>query len=138
MGGVQLLLFHPEIAGRKCSDCIKYVHDDRPGRMGQIVERPRGVPVLRIKNQRPRCEWCPKVPKDEPPEPSSAVELSDRNWQAYRHYMECRAIGKFPDDPIVRRNAMLIRQAEDQAGEMRQLQGQVRGIVLGMAKVKGG
>lgn len=100
----------------------------------KVTERPRGVPVPRIKGQRPRCEWCPKVPKDAPPEPASAIELNERNWAAYRHYMECRAIGQFPDDPIVRRNAMLIRQIEDQASEMRAIQGNVRGIVMGLAK----
>ena len=32
---------------------------------------------------------------------------------AYRHYMECKAVGRFPDDPIVRRNAGIIRRIED-------------------------
>jgi hypothetical protein len=43
------------------------------------------------------------------------LTLSDINRDAYRHYRECRATGNFPDDPIVRRNAALIREQEDQA-----------------------
>lgn len=41
--------------------------------------------------------------------------LSEQNWQAYTHYLECRAVGEFPNDPIVRRHARLIRQIEDAA-----------------------
>jgi hypothetical protein len=48
------------------------------------------------------------------PRPAEAVELSDRNWLAWQHYRECRAIGRFPDDPIVRRNAAIIRDVEDE------------------------
>jgi hypothetical protein len=43
--------------------------------------------------------------------------LNDINREAYRHYSECRATGSFPDDPIVRRNAALIRAQEDQAAQ---------------------
>lgn len=87
--------------------------------MGERVERPRGTPIPRIKGQRPRCEWCPKVPEGDPPEPASAVEMNQRNWSAYRHYLECKAIGQFPDDPMVRKNASIIRQIEEQAAELR-------------------
>jgi hypothetical protein len=31
------------------------------------------------------------------------------------HYQECRAVGQFPDDAIVRRNAAIIRAATDAA-----------------------
>jgi hypothetical protein len=42
--------------------------------------------------------------------------LSGRNLRAYVHYRECRAVGRFPDDAIVRKNARLIRDAEEMAG----------------------
>ena len=45
--------------------------------------------------------------------PNPAAELSAWNWQAYEHYCECKAVGQFPDDAIVRRNAGLIRMVED-------------------------
>jgi hypothetical protein len=39
--------------------------------------------------------------------PQFAVELSPRNRRAWQHYEQCRAVGQFPDDPIVRRNAAI-------------------------------
>lgn len=41
---------------------------------------------------------------------------------AYRHYMTCRAVGKFPDDPIVGRHAMFIRSVEDVVERERRIQ----------------
>jgi hypothetical protein len=40
--------------------------------------------------------------------------MSDKNFAAWRHYRQCRAVGIFPDDPIVRRNAEIIREIEDE------------------------
>lgn len=34
------------------------------------------------------------------------------------HYLECRAIGRFPDDSWVRRNAVIVRRIEDMAAGM--------------------
>ena len=31
----------------------------------------------------------------------------------YQHYRECRAVGQFPDDPLVRRNAAEIQDVEE-------------------------
>jgi hypothetical protein len=39
--------------------------------------------------------------------------LSPRNESALQHYRECRAVGCFPDDPIVRANAAIVRAWED-------------------------
>lgn len=75
--------------------------------------------VERIPQQEPRCCWCPKVPRGTEPVPENAVELNAMNWRAYQHYLECKAVGQFPgDDPIVRRNAMLIRGVEEAAARM--------------------
>lgn len=46
--------------------------------------------------------------------PENQKGLSDQNLQALRHYQECKAVGSFPDDPIVRRNARIISQMERQ------------------------
>jgi len=40
--------------------------------------------------------------------------------QCYRHYRECKAVGSFPDDPVVRRNAAAIRDVEEVAEQNRQ------------------
>ncbi len=49
-------------------------------------------------------------PKGTPENPKS---LSPKNEQAYQHYRECRAVGVWGDDPIVRQNAAVIRSLED-------------------------
>jgi len=54
-----------------------------------------------------RLSGCPKGT------PENSIELSQKNLQAWHHYQECRAVGNFPDDPIVRRNAALIKRIED-------------------------
>lgn len=72
------------------------------------MARPPGAP--------PPCDRCPKVPDDAPAKHwDYAVELSQRNERVYRHYLECKAVGSFPDDPIVRRHAGIIRRVEDAA-----------------------
>ena len=57
---------------------------------------------------KPPCSTCPKIPKGRPHVPDSAVELNSRNYKAYQHWKECRAVGQFPDDAIVRRNASVM------------------------------
>jgi hypothetical protein len=66
----------------------------------------------------PPCGSCPKIPKGERPHPSNAVELTDANYQAYAHYKRCQAVGRFPVDGTVERNAGLIRMVEDQVGQI--------------------
>lgn len=40
--------------------------------------------------------------------------LSAKNRRAYRHYRMCRAVGRFPPDAVVERNAALIRGVEEE------------------------
>ncbi len=72
-------------------------------------KRPRGVPTP--------CFKCPKIPVGMAPDRQNAVELTDRNFAAYVHYLECRAVGQFPADPIVRRNARILRAIQDEADQ---------------------
>ncbi len=74
---------------------------------------------LRPKNTPLPCGKCPKIPLGEPASPLYAQDLTEQNAQAYQHYLECRAVGVFDDDPIVRRNASFIRQVEDQVQQSR-------------------
>lgn len=80
-------------------------------RADRRVERANGQPTP--------CRWCPKIPPDTSPKPENAVELSERNRRALNHYLECRAIGTFPDDPWVRRNAVVFRAIMDSVAEDR-------------------
>ena len=101
-----LVLEHPEIIRRSCEDCTKYQY----GEDGKQVMW-RGKPMKRGPGNRPICRYgtdrCPKGT------PEASKEMTRKNYAAYQHYIECKAIGKFPDDPIVRRNAATIRAIED-------------------------
>jgi hypothetical protein len=87
-----------------------YVYDEatgrpyeNPPRSGRLVVRPQGThPPCRIAGV-----GCPRGT------PESPLELSTANQVAWRHDRECRATGQFPDDPLVRRNAAIIREVED-------------------------
>jgi hypothetical protein len=104
--GLRLMLTRPRLALRDCGDCQKHVYDERSGRRATHA----GHPVARPPGTSPPCRLehigCPKGTPELP------KTLSQENLQTIRHYHECRAIGLFPDDPIVRRNASLIRRVE--------------------------
>lgn len=112
---MRLALLHADVAARSCEDCQKHLFYDRgPGDFGSRVER-GGKPVKRPKGNRPPCGWCPKIAPGDEPKPENAQELSEKNIVAFTHYLECKAVGAFPADAIVMRNAALIRAAEDLA-----------------------
>lgn len=105
--------FRPEFAGRSCADCKRWLY--RPDGSKMVRGRPQdgGLPMLRPQGQPTPCHECPKVPSDAPERTSAhAIEPSEKSWLAYQHYLECAAVGSFPDDPIVKRNARVIRQVE--------------------------
>ena len=57
---------------------------------------------------------CPKG------SPDAGIELTDQNWLAYQFHQECKAVGRFPGDPIVRRNAAIIESVERDIDRSRQ------------------
>ena len=91
---------------RSCDDCLMHVYCEKTGKRSEF----HGEPIKRGK-LKPPCEHgdgkCPKGHHSNP------VELSSRNLTAYFHYKTCQAVGSFPDDEIVRRNARIIRSIED-------------------------
>jgi hypothetical protein len=106
--GVILNLRHPQVARRDCNHCKKWWYDDDTGK---VVQR-GGKPLLRPLGTVTACqtrEGCPKgTPEDQ-------KGLSAKNQQAWKHFQECDAVGQFPDDPIVRHNALIIRKAMKEA-----------------------
>lgn len=65
------------------------------------------LPLARNAGQPPPCHKCPK----ESPEKAKQIELSEKNWAAYSHYLQAKAVGLTEEerrDPIVRRNFALI------------------------------
>lgn len=112
--GVWLELRHPAHAALPCSDCQKwwYLPDATVTTRGGA----NGVklPMLRPPGMATPCAVCPKIPAGEPVKvAANAVELSETNRTAWAHYQECRAVGAFPDDPLVRHHARLIREVYD-------------------------
>ena len=78
--------------------------------MGQPQERPKGT--------YPPCHYGPK--ECAKGSPDSGLSLNPQNLQAFLHYRECRAIGRFPEDRVVRENAAIIRMVEDEASDVKQ------------------
>lgn len=90
------------------------MHEDYHGQMGPVkMLRDGSGPQPRVPGTKTPCAVCPKIPHGAEPRPENAVELTDRTTAAYQHYLECKAVGEFPNDPIVRYTAVLIRQAEE-------------------------
>lgn len=116
---------------RSCADCQKYVHDNETGE--RRSNRRTGLPLLNTTGSTDCCA-CEKIPSvvhderglriDKVPANNAklrphAADLSPVLMLAWQHYRECRAVGQFPDDPIVRANAARFRQAEDEADRQR-------------------
>ena len=107
------MLLHTDVAKRSCTDCQKWLYNDRgPGKFGDLMEK-NGKPTPRPAKAKTPCYWCPKIAPDDEPIPANAQELTDKNLQAYSHYLECAAVGDFPNDAIVRRNAAIIKGAHE-------------------------
>jgi len=110
---VYLAITHPTVAFRDCGDCLRYQYDERTGkretnRDGTPKKRVGKPPCKYVVDTRTNETRCPKgTPEDD-------CSLTDQNLQAWLHYQECRAVGQFPDDPIVRQNARIIQSVEDQ------------------------
>lgn len=130
-----LLLAHPEVSGRSCADCRQWCYQDSAERLsGKKMLLANGQPMPRVVADSMPCRICPKIPRSsvpagQQPGPHHAVELTPQNLQAYWHYLECKAVGCFPADPIVRRNAALIRLVEDDLDRER---GDVMPLFLGL------
>lgn len=120
---MRLLLDHPEVATRPCECCLLFMYEHKTGKLERDKE---GKPVRRPPHSKAPCQRgekesrevrariCPKI------SPNAGVELNEQNKQALEHYYECRATNQFESDPIVRRNAAIIREFLD-AEEARKL-----------------
>lgn len=85
--------------------------DDRGGNFGPVLRR-GGRPVERAKGAKTPCAVCPKIPAGRPPDPLFAVEMEPWMVAVYRWYRECKAVGEFPRDGIVRHFAAVISAVE--------------------------
>jgi hypothetical protein len=87
-----------------------------------------GKPVRRPPNAPTPCRTCPKIPPGAEPRPENAVELTEAGWAAWNFYRECRAVGRFPDDPLVRAAAAAFRAEEDAAERAAQARAQAAAV----------
>lgn len=102
--GVQLEIAYPRLANVDCRFCQKYWHDPLSGqtyrRGGEPVHRPADAPLL--------CQTHQGCPKGTPEDPQT---LSLKNRAAFEFHRLCSAVRIWPDDPIVKRNALVIGEA---------------------------
>lgn len=78
------------------------------------------MPIIRPAHIKTPCSACAKVPQSvkDSVHPlainkAHAINLSPQNTAVLEHYLTCKAVGVFPDDPIVRRHARILREMED-------------------------
>jgi hypothetical protein len=116
MSGVRLQVLHPGLAMRDCGHCQQVLYDEETGK--PEMNRAGGE-RLRDASCPPPCRTSRGCKKGTP---EHSLALSEQNLQAWLHYRECRAVGSFPDDAIVRHNAMLIREVEDAIERQRELE----------------
>ncbi len=121
-------MLYPEVASRDCGDCQKWQYDESTGKRYTSGNTKRLVP----RHGPTPCRTHVGCPKGTP---ENQLNLTPENTQVYLHYLECRAVGEFPNDPIVRNNAALIRSVED---EFQQKQAAIRHrqIVNGISEVQ--
>lgn len=105
-----LELLHPAVAFRDCQLCQKYKYNEETGILA--TWGPDNEPLPRGPKGKPPCRTASGCPKGTPENPLS---LSPKNQQAVWHNLQCEAVGCFPDDGLVRRNAALILDARRQA-----------------------
>ena len=103
--GVSLRILHPEVANRKCEDCLFLWYYTTTGR----ICRRNGEPQKRPEDQLLPCQipelGCPKG------SPEKSRALTEYNRLAAEQFVRWDATGQFPDDAIVRRNAVIIQKA---------------------------
>lgn len=102
--GIQTLERFPHLTTFSCDDCRTYWIDIQDG---EVARHPQTKESL-TREGPPPCEIkdlaivCPIGHWQKP------RRLSEKNRLALEHYHECRAVGQFPDDPLVRRHARVI------------------------------
>ena len=118
--GLFLQMRHPRTAEMDCGYCQVHVVDDswRP-----VLLRD-GRPEKRNLNAGP--EFLPACrdlkrgcPKGSPEHPKT---LSEDNQLCFQHYRECAAVGVFPDDSVVRRNAAAICEVIESVERSREVE----------------
>jgi hypothetical protein len=119
-----LLVRHPKIAAMDCRLCEKYIVNDlwdfEIGRDGHLEERLQDCGPSFLAACRDPRRGCPKGSPEQP------KTLSPANQICFEHFKECSAVGQFPDDSVVKRNAAAIREVLDSVKRSREMESQRR------------
>jgi hypothetical protein len=107
--GIALQVRYPHLASVSCEQCRHWQYNPLTGETSTI----EGVPYRRIPGMDLLCETRSGCPKGHWKKP---LGLSAKNKQAWAHFKVCEAVGEWPDDAIVRRNAAII------LGELKRIQ----------------
>jgi hypothetical protein len=86
-------------------------YDEETGKIVEFNGRPQKRPPKKLPLCRDKTKGCPKGSPEKP------LVLTPRNREAFRHWRECRAVGKFPDDPLVYLHADILQSVADQVAE---------------------
>ncbi|QDV78087.1 hypothetical protein K2D_16930 [Planctomycetes bacterium K2D] len=99
-----LAITHPKVESRDCAHCQSFIYNEATGE----PEMWEGKPYRRGKVPTP-CQTDVGCPKGSP---DAGIALSDRNRMAWNFNRRCKAVGRWPEDPIVEMNAAIIAAAE--------------------------
>lgn len=122
---VRMIETGSKFLGRTCADCIAFMWGEggvegtsrsigrKKFKSLQACRNAGAVPTTRINGMALPCHECPKV-REGAPRPSYyyADEVTDQSWLAIQHFDECDAVQQFPNDPIVKKNAAVIRRVK--------------------------
>lgn len=86
------------------------MYDDKKERVFRNDGKGGKTYLKRLPQCPPPCDTCPKTEGQKERKRANACQgLSEQNQRCLQHFLECKAVGQFPDDAIVRRNAGIIQ-----------------------------
>lgn len=81
-----------------------------------MKDRRTELPMLRPPESETPCFKCAKQPGSLKMQERSRIhggDVTPKSMKTFRHYRQCKAVGSFPHDPIVGRNAVVISDMID-------------------------
>lgn len=118
-------MLNPEIAAIDCEHCKLFAYDLKTGK--PYLNGTKFIP----RSGKPPCATDSKACLKVKP---GASDLTQVNRQVLQHYLECRAVGQFPEDAIVRQNATVLDGLYREADSHRTRQA-LEGAMSGMTKI---
>ena len=113
-----MVAIHHPAWDRSCEACVKYL----PKEDGTYLRDRLTLQLLERTREPTPCHKCPKVPLAVRTSGvacevmrESACDLTDRDRKAWAFYRKCRAVGRFPEDPVVEWYSEILRAVYDEA-----------------------